>query len=146
MKNILVLISLVYSTIASAATYYVSSAGDDSATGLSESAPWKTIERVNIAFLSMKPGDRILFRRGDIFYGTVLIAASGASGNPIVISSYGDGKDPVISGFTSLSTWNDEGNGIYSKVIPSESNPNFILIDGKWYSMGRYPNNAYLSY
>ncbi|HEY5124074.1 MAG TPA: hypothetical protein VIK14_10090, partial [Ignavibacteria bacterium] len=89
MKNALILIFLILSTIASATDYYVSSSGNDSNNGLSSSTPWKTIIKVNSAFSTMKPGDRILFNRGDTFYGTITVTKSGSTGNPITIGAYG---------------------------------------------------------
>ena len=59
------------SVIASATDYYVSSSGNDSANGLSSSTPWQSISKVNSVFSSLNPGDRILFKRGDVFYGTL---------------------------------------------------------------------------
>src|SRR5665647_1628345 len=106
MKNALIIIFLVFSTIASATDYYISSSGNDTNNyGLSSSTPWKTIAKVNSAFLIMKPGDRILFNRGDTFYGTITIAKSGSAGSPIVIGAYGTGNNPIISGFTTLISW-----------------------------------------
>ena len=147
MKKLSILfLLLAFGLSVSAATYYISSAGSDAANGTSASTPWKTIGKVNAAFSSFKPGDRILFRRGDTFYGTLKITASGVSGNPIVIGAYGSGEKPVITGFTTVSSWTNEGNGIYSKAVSSASKPNFITIDNVWYAMGRYPNNSYLTY
>ena len=51
---------------AAAATYYVSSsAGDDANDGLSETVPLRTVENVN--GLDLQPGDRVLFRCGDVW-------------------------------------------------------------------------------
>src|ERR1035437_5600261 len=77
MKNALIAIFLVLSTIASATDYYISSSGNDSNNGLSSSTPWKTITKVNSSFSTLKPGDRILFNRGDTFYGTLIVNGSG---------------------------------------------------------------------
>ena len=132
------------SIIASATDYYVSSSGNDLANGLSTSTPWKTITKVNSEFARLLPGDRILFNRGDIFAGTIVISRSGSSGNPITISAYGNGVTPVISGFTTISGWTNEGNGIYSKVVSVESAPNFVTIDGVNVPMGRYPDKDWL--
>ena len=51
-------------------TYYVSSSsGDDTSPGVSPETPWKTLERVEAGDLG--PGDRVLFRGGDTFPGTL---------------------------------------------------------------------------
>jgi len=70
----------------------------------------------------LQPGDRILFRRGDTFYGSLNITKSGEAGLPITIGAYGTGDKPVITGFTTVTGWANEGNGIYSASITSESN------------------------
>ncbi len=80
------------SIIASATDYYVSSSGSDSANGLSSSTPWQTISKVNSVFSSLSPGDRILFKRGDVFYGSLKLSRSGSSGSPITIGAFGTGK------------------------------------------------------
>src|ERR1035437_4204072 len=146
MKNALIAIFLVLSTIASATDYYISSSGNDSNNGLSSSTPWKTITKVNSSFSTLKPGDRILFNRGDTFYGTLIVTASGSPGNPITIGAYGTGETPIITGFTTISGWTNEGNGIYSKVITSEAQTNMVTIDGVNTGMGRYPKSTYLTY
>ena len=127
-----------------AETYYVSNSGNDANSGTSTSEPWLTIEKVN----SFKPnaGDQILFKRGDTWAGTIIINNSGSSGNPIVYGAYGDGENPIISGFETITGWTNEGDGIYSKVISPESAPNMLIIDGVQYAIGRYPNNTDLIY
>jgi uncharacterized repeat protein (TIGR02059 family) len=140
LKNALIIVFLIFSTIASATDYYISSAGNDTNNGLSSTTPWKTIAKVNSSFSIMKPGDRILFNRGDTFYGTLTVTKPGSAGNPITIGAYGTGTGPIITGFTTISGWTNETGGIYSKTISCESNPNLITIDGVQYAMGRYPN------
>lgn len=86
-----------------AETYHVDSAtGDDSAAG-SVSAPWKTIGKVNESIL--KPGDRVLFRRGCIWRETLIVRRSGSSNKPVVFGAYGDGRAPVINGADAVATW-----------------------------------------
>jgi uncharacterized repeat protein (TIGR02059 family) len=146
LKNALIIAFLIFSTIASATDYYISSSGNDTNNGLSSSTPWKTITKVNSAFSILNPGDRILFKRGDTFYGTLKISKSGLAGSPIVIGAYGTGDNPIITGFTTISGWTNEGNGIYSKVITSDAQTNMVTIDGVNTGMGRYPKSTYLIY
>jgi parallel beta-helix repeat protein len=146
LKNVLIIAFLILNAIASATDYYISSSGNDSNNGLSASTPWQTIAKVNAAFPTLIPGDRILFNRGDTFYGTIIVTKSGAAGSPITIGAYGTGEKPVITGFTTISGWTNEGNGIYSKVITSEAQTNMVTIDGVNKGMGRYPDSTYLTY
>jgi hypothetical protein len=84
---------------AGAATYYVSSSrGRDTNLGL-PGAPWQTIARVNRARL--RPGDVVLFRRGDLWREILRPGSSGAEGNVIRFAAYGTGNKPTISGSNS---------------------------------------------
>ncbi len=79
----------------SAHKYYIDSKnGQDSASGLSSSSPWKTIEKVNKS--SFLPGDSISFKRGGIWMGELTLNSSGTEKRPLVITAYGQGNDPVI--------------------------------------------------
>ena len=70
--------------------YYVSADGNDSNDGLTEATAWKTIACVNSANSSLKPGDGVFFRRGDIFRG-MLFCAEG-----VTYAAYGQGEKPRI--------------------------------------------------
>jgi hypothetical protein len=79
--------------------YYLSSDGDDAASGTSPEQPWRTLARIGQA--PLQPGDRILLRAGDSFAGQLVLGASGASGapgRPLRIGAYGEGPKPVIAG------------------------------------------------
>ena len=78
-------------------TYYVSATlGSDANDGLSEATAFETLSRVNA--LSLGPGDRVLFRSGDVWYGMLWPKGSGTGGQPIVVGSYGGSVKPVIDG------------------------------------------------
>jgi len=90
------------------------------------------------------PGDSILFRCGDTFRGNIILNQSGNSSNRIVISSYGSGNKPIISGAEQISTWTF--NGTYWQANYSSSISNFF-VDGIEQTLARYPNNhQYLNY
>ena len=57
-----------------ATTYYVAAAGSDANSGTSSATAWQTIAKVNAT--TFAAGDSVLFNRGDIWYGTSLIAPS----------------------------------------------------------------------
>ena len=127
---------------ARATTYYISfSTGNDANNGTSTNTPWKTISKLNSAFASLQPGDNVLFNRGDVFYGSIVINKSGTSSSPITISSYGTGANPVISGFTSISSWTSAGTNLWQANTGSTlSTCNMLSINGVNTGMGRTPN------
>lgn len=96
---------------------YVSNLGDDKNNGLSEDKPIKTISKVNS--LSIKPGDNILFKKGETFKGMISFTSLiGEDDNPITFASYGEGEKPIIT--------ND-----YSSVINIEKGSNIVIRDLK---------------
>jgi hypothetical protein len=90
----------------SGTTYYVdSSTGSDANDGLSQATAWNSLSKVNSA--SLQPGDKVLFRRGQIWRGQ-LFPISGSSGAPITYADYDSGALPVILGSvdgSSTSQW-----------------------------------------
>jgi parallel beta-helix repeat protein len=135
--------------------YFSSSSGDDSRTATqasSPSTPWKSISKLNSFFSSLQPGDSVLFKRGEVFYGAITISRSGTSSAPIIISAYGSGSKPVITGFTNLSNWTSIGNGIYESYNAAMGSlVNMVVVNGKEQAMGRFPNasapnKGYLTY
>lgn len=89
----LLVITLLSSSLYSATYYLDSNLGNDAYNGLSESTPWKTINKVNQR--NFTTGDQILFKRGQTFIGQInLTSDSGTTGQPILISAYGDAGLP----------------------------------------------------
>jgi len=76
-------------------TYYVSNSGSDSNSGTNENSPIKTISKVNS--LDLKPGDNVLFKRGDTFEdATLIIKKDGTTKDRITFSAYDSGDKPVL--------------------------------------------------
>src|SRR5215218_1913422 len=115
-------IVLFLSLRAGATTYYVSAAGDDNNSGTSQERPLKTIARLNVLFSKLKPGDKVLFKRGETFYGQLVAGKSGTTDNPITIGAYGAGENPVITGFALVSDWVSVGDGIWESAPFSSLN------------------------
>jgi len=65
-----------------------------------------------------------------------------------VFSSYGNGKKPIISGLIRLDRWRQLSKGIYQAGCAqcTTINENMLVINGKQYAMGRYPDTGYLTY
>ncbi len=60
--------------------YFSSSTGNDSysaAQAQNPLTPWKTIDKLNSSMSLIDPGDYILFNRGDIFTGQIILTRSG---------------------------------------------------------------------
>src|SRR5690606_16009898 len=129
-----------------AAEYYFSSvSGNDSrspAQAQNPGTPWKSIEKLNAVFNTLKAGDVIYFKRGETFYGTVHINKSGAAGNPIKISAYGTGAKPVITSLVTIGSWKSIGGGKYeSSAALNSSDVSILLMDNRMQELGRYPNS-----
>ncbi|HEY5370531.1 MAG TPA: T9SS type A sorting domain-containing protein [Hanamia sp.] len=140
MKTQLVLLLTIFVHTATAKDYYVSNSGNDANNGTSSSTPWKTIDKVNSS--SFSAGDNIFFKRGDTFYGGIIASNAGRSGSPITYCAYGSGAKPVITGFTSVSSWTNTGGNIWesTSAVSSLSTLNTVLINGVSTPMGRFPN------
>ena len=91
--------------------YYVSTSGNDANDGQSAASPIRTLKRVNE--LELKPGDAVLFRRGDVWRRTnpdgshMIYAKSG-----VTYSAYGKGPKPVLNGSPS----NGAREGIWTRA------------------------------
>ena len=131
--------------------YFSSSTGNDaytSAQAQNPATPWLTLNKLNSFFSSLLPGDSVLFNRGDVFYGTITTTKSGTSLLPIVLSAYGNGAQPIVSGFISITSWTNLGGNIWesTNVISSLSTLNMVTINGVEVGMGRTPNTGYYTY
>ncbi|MCU7550615.1 right-handed parallel beta-helix repeat-containing protein [Chitinophagaceae bacterium LB-8] len=128
-----------------AATYYFSASGNDSysaSQAKSSSTPWKSINKLNAIWSTLQPGDVVLFKRGDTFYGTIKPTKSGSSSAPITIGAYGSGNDPVITGSITLSSWTSVGSGRYESYNASlGSTVAMVTMNGVVQELGRYPNS-----
>jgi len=150
MRKLLTILILVLTVVNLYSTnYYVKTGGSDAAAGTSDATAWATIGKVNTEWAAgtFAPGDSILFNRGDTFSDATLMPdESGTSGSPITISSYGTGDKPLISGWTTISSWTSEGGGIYSATVTCESTPYVVSLDGANTPMGRWPNSDFVMY
>ncbi len=101
-RGVLIAALLLWSaTMAHAKTYYVSqSAGNDKWGGEAaapdgKTGPWKTLARASKE--TYAAGDKLLLKRGDTWNEELRPLGSGTPDKPVLIGSYGDGKQkPVI--------------------------------------------------
>ncbi|RYF96513.1 MAG: DNRLRE domain-containing protein, partial [Chitinophagaceae bacterium] len=74
-------------------TYYVDAQkGNDKADGRSPGTAWKTLKKVESVFLQQ--GDRVLFKRGGIFKGSLFVKVIPSSSGITKIGTYGKGERP----------------------------------------------------
>ena len=141
MRWILIGLFLASSLWAHATTYYVSSQGNDRNDGRSPGRAWRSLNKVNAAFGKLKPGDAVLFRRGDRFTGSLVVKKSGTAGRPIRLGAYGSGRRPIIDGFHRPSKWRSIGGNRWkaSYNAPQGKVPN-LFINLRFQPLGRYPN------
>ncbi len=112
------------------ATYYVSArSGNDANDGLSARSAWQTLARVNAA--SLRPGDSVLFRRGDLWRGQ-LAPVSGDATGPVTYGAYGKGTKPRLLGSVprnSQTQWQELGGNVWQTGdIPADVGN--IVLDG----------------
>jgi hypothetical protein len=143
MKKLVILLSFLLVCFASNATnYYISAAGNDANNGTSQATPWKTISKLNSSWTPINAGDSILFRRGDTFIGPLIVGKSGTSTAKFNFGAYGTGAKPIITGFSTVSSWTLVSTGVYQATVSGgTSNPLWLVtINGSIQRMGRFPN------
>jgi hypothetical protein len=123
-----------------AADYYVSPSGNDANAGTSASAAWQTIVQLNTQ--TFAPGDRILFERGGVYRGNVRILQSGNVTNPITITAFGSGADPVISGSIEITGWSLHQGSVYKATVPERIGS--LYVSGARMTRARFPNTGNL--
>jgi len=134
-KSVLLLYVVLCLHAAQAATYYVKASGGNGS-GLSDEDAW-SFAKLKASYTT---GSTVLFKRGDVFYGTL-----SAENSNFTFDAYGEGPNPVISGFTRLDTWTKANGNIFYTSL-DVSNLNMVTLDGVVKGMGRYPDAGYLKY
>lgn len=152
-KCFIIFLTILFCLHAKATTYYFSDlSGDDSRTFAQASninSPWKSITKLNLIFSSLQPGDFALFKRGETFYGSVLVSRSGTASQKITISAYGSGDDPIFTTLVSVTNWTTFGMpaNVYESVsaVSALTTARVCTDDGVLLHTARYPNTTYLT-
>ena len=109
MNRILIFLVIIVSfSIQAQTTYYVdASNGNDSNNGTTTTSAWKSISKLNKT--TFKPGDHILFKRGEIWTMSTNFVpqGNGTPSNYITIGAYGTGAKPIFRGGGKQLTLND---------------------------------------
>ncbi len=129
------------------AVYYVDAdAGADANSGTQETSAWRTLDRVNSAQQLLRPGDRVLFRAGQSFPGSLILRTSGSPERPITYGRFGNGNPPELTGFVTVQGLKPLGQGIYEAAVPAAAAPlQAVSLDDTLQPLGRTPNTGYLS-
>ena len=108
--------------------------GADTNGGTTESSPLQTITAVNA--LPLKPGDRVLFKRGETFAGKLAPTRAGKPSNQkaITYGAYGSGDKPVIN-----------GSGETSSLIINGANYNNLRYESIDFSGGATDGTVYIA-
>ena len=142
-RNILsTLFLLSLNTATYAVIYYVSPTGSDANAGTSTSAPWATIDKVNLLGVNLHAGDQVQFQRGGTFRGELLIQSSGTSSLPILIGSYGTGADPIFSGSKTVTGWTAYSGNIWR--APVTGTVAQVYVGGVRMQLARWPNTGWM--
>ena len=151
---------MLVSTVHGGDVRYLAANGDDANDGMSPETAWRTPERLN---KGLPPGGTALLRCGDVFYGTINVKGGLGRDRHTVITSFGSGARPTISGLKILrddpSIWKaNKLSAIYNMwyvdisdpsnftgVATAEANPGFLIVDGElkpWKRFSRYDVNS----
>ncbi len=106
-----------------ATDYYVAANGADDNPGTSPELAWKTLGRVNSA--ALQPGDSVLFRRGDVWRGSLRPKSGGPDG-VVRYADFGEGPKPLLLGSVSRNRpehWRRTAPGIWTTGGPPRGEP-----------------------
>jgi parallel beta-helix repeat protein len=157
MKTCLIVILSFVVTFGKAETYYFSAnSGDDSRKekeAQNPLTPWKTLSKLNSFYSKLRDGDVILFKRGEVFYGSIIISEKDKKKTAaITFDAYGTGAKPIITSLQTISGWKSLGEGIYEKQSTAFPDAlNMVLFNGNLQPIGRWPKvnearNGYLTF
>lgn len=127
-------------------SFYLSSSGDDSASGTSKSAAWRSLNRLQQAFESGEVGygATVRFKRGEQFYGDLGNMPELKGEGRLVLKSYGRGPRPKILGYKVLDkpeAWQQVGDNLWridlrskdnysGNTLNDDTNVGFLRVDG----------------
>lgn len=107
---------------ANATNYYVSTSGDDGATGLIGHS-WKYLSRINS--FSFSDGDSILLNRGDVWNEQLIVPHAN-----INFGAYGAGVYPEITGLYTPTGYTDSSHVWSTTLVGGVNNLNTVVVDG----------------
>lgn len=141
---LLLFVFLSIGTPLSAADFYLSNDGNDSHSGTSPATAWRTLEKLSAELrgsngtwsTTIAPGDKVWFRRGDVFRGSIAFASY--NNELITFGSYDTGAMPVIKGSALVGGWTVHSGHIWKATVPQRVY--FLYADGAVQTLARAPN------
>lgn len=129
---------------ARSSNYYFSTSGTNTNVNISSSTNPLTFNLFGSIIL--QPGDTVFFKSGDVFRGQLTINASGTFSKPIVITAYGTGAAPIISGSEIINNFTQASNSIFpaGKVYKAFYNTNSVknlIVNGVQMNLAQIPNS-----
>jgi hypothetical protein len=121
--------------------YYISSDGNDKASGLSPEKSIQSIQKLNS--LRIEAGDRIFFKAGDRFTGTIRLKFPGTKEKPILLTTYGGDNKATISGSTVITGIKNTGNSMLE--APCEKAIQDLYLNNKIMISAREPNSGFFT-
>ncbi len=134
-KVITTIIAILFlGLITHAQNYYISSSAASSGSG-SISSPWNSFAPLNALLATSAPIDTIFLKSGDVFRDQITVSIA----SNFVITSYGAGNKPTISGADSVLTWTPTST--YWQANFSQPIVNFF-VNNKEQILARYPDES----
>ena len=136
MKTILtIIVSIIFFGLATQAqNYYVSSSAATNGSG-SMVSPWNSFASLNTLLATSAPIDTVFLKSGDVFRDQITVALA----SNFVITSYGTGNNPIISGADSVISWTTIST--YWQANFSQPITNFF-VNNQEQIIARYPDES----
>jgi parallel beta-helix repeat protein len=142
---VLMVLAIVKTSFSYSKVFYFSNNGNDRTnSGLSETSPYKSIDKLNS--IKLTPGDKVLFKRGGTYPGQVNLTYSGTSSAYITFDSYGKGSNPIITGAINIKNWKVYSPNIYVADVPEIGEGiKQVFINNSLMTLSRFPNSGFLT-
>ncbi|WP_114751719.1 right-handed parallel beta-helix repeat-containing protein [Pleomorphovibrio marinus] len=126
-------------------TYHFSQkSGDDNRStkeATSPETPWQSLKKLNEILPKLRPGDSLLLKREEVFFGKMVLNGVGSMSDNIYIGPYGNGDKPTVSGMQKLGEWEEQGKNVYVIHLDYSMDLQIVSNKRKPLRMGRFPND-----
>jgi len=140
MRAILTILSFIitsaFSLAPTATVYYVKPTGG-TGSGLDDANAWSFAKYKSMEG-SLIPGDAVLFKAGESFYGSITTRPG------VNYNRYSTGANPIITGFTSVTSWANVGTNLWEASVSAGTSLNMLTVNGVVTEPGRFPNTGWL--